>query len=170
MTPELFLAIGVRPALALLPPKMDTAEARALIISIALQESRLTERRQRDPGTARGYTQFEKGTTQGIDGVLTHHATSALARRLCQALDVEPTRDGVYAAMEYHDVLCAGFSRLLLWTLPGGLPGPSEPWVGWDCYIDAWRPGRPRKDSWETCFRQAWTTVLGHAPTEVLTV
>ena len=60
MTPAQFLRFAIDPALSLLPPVMDTRAARAMIISICLQESRLQHRRQIG-GPARGFAQFERG-------------------------------------------------------------------------------------------------------------
>ncbi len=54
MTPAEALASAVVPALSLLPGKMDTPEARVMLLAIGLQESHLTFRRQRPTGPARG--------------------------------------------------------------------------------------------------------------------
>ncbi len=98
--------------------------------------------------------------------MLEHPATRIVARELCATLDIEPTIAGVYEAVAFNDILCAGFARLLLWTLPQALSGPNEPSAGWDCYVDAWRPGTPRPETWEPFFAEAWEMVLGHAPEE----
>src|SRR3954463_14612266 len=113
MTPDLFLRTAIVPGFSLLPEAMDSAEARACVLAIALQESALGRRRQMAGGPARGFAQFEKA---GISGVLGHEASQSQAIALCETLNVAPTLDGVYAAIEYQDVLCAGFARLLLWT------------------------------------------------------
>lgn len=157
MTPDLFLRTAIVPALALLPDQMDSAEARAMILAIALQESSLRYRRQRGNGPARSLCQFEKA---GIGGVLLHPVTILKATALCEALSVEPTVDAVYAAIEYQDVLCAGFARLLLWTSPLNLAGPAEPPAAWRLYLDSWKPGAPRPDEWRSNFAIAWHTVL----------
>lgn len=156
MTPDVFLRTAIGPALSLLPPQMDGAEARALLVAIALQESGLHARRQRG-GPARGYTQFEKA---GIEGVLMHSASSLKAMTLCEQLNVVPSVEGVYLAIEYSDVLCAGFSRLLLWTAHDALPGPNDPESGWSLYRTCWRPGTPRHDTWNGHFARAWNAVL----------
>lgn len=160
MTPDLFLRTAVVPALGLLPPKMDSAEARALIVSIALQETGLWRRRQMAGGPARSFVQFEPGATAGISGVLQHHATALHAVTLCEVLSIVPTVEAVYTASEYQDVLCAGFARLLLWTSRLPLAGPDDPTAGYHLYLDAWRPGTPRPAPWPSHFRTAWDTVL----------
>lgn len=153
MTPALFVEIALSPALRLLPAQMDSPAARAMMITIALQESRLLHRRQIG-GPARGYAQFEMGG--GVRGVLTHRASAEHAKRVCAALDYQPTPDVVYAAIEHNDILACVFSRLLLWTLPGALPARSEHDKAWSAYIAAWRPGKPHRSTWNTFYDQAW--------------
>jgi hypothetical protein len=155
MTPAIFLRTAVDPALALLPERMTSPEARALIVAIASQESSLVHRRQ-FAGTARSYLQFE---IPGIEGVLTHEGTWAYARGACVDLDVLPTAPGVYIAIEYQDVLACAFARLLLWTLPGQLPQASDTDEAWMQYVGLWRPGKPRPERWAANFRDAWTAV-----------
>ena len=156
MTPALFLDVALSPALRMLPPKMDTPEARALLVAIALQESELRNRRQMSGGPARGYFQFERA---GVTGVLKHRVSSELARAVCGALDLAPTVGQVHRAIEYHDVLAVGFARLLLWTLPVRLPTRHEPKDAYAQYIDAWRPGTPRPADWPANFTAAWRIV-----------
>ena len=99
-------------ALALLPPKMDSVEARVLLLAIALQESGFKSRRQYGNGPARGYWQFE--AAGGVIGVLAHHSTASRARIVCGLRDVKPVVQDVHAALEFDDVLAAAFARLLL--------------------------------------------------------
>jgi hypothetical protein len=155
MTPDLFMRLGLEPALDLLPPQMDTADARAFLIAIALQESRLIHRRQIG-GPARGYFQFELA---GVDAVLTHHRSGDLALRLCLDLDIGPTVPAVYQAIEFNDVVAAGFARLLIWTLPTSLPRRTEFAESYAQYLAAWNPGRPRPQTWEGNFLDAWAQV-----------
>jgi hypothetical protein len=155
------LTIAVGPALSLLPPKMDTAAARAMLVAIALQESDLDHRRQR-PGPARGYWQFERGnstTRAGVYGVLTHPQTAALARETIVRLDYEPSVSVVHEAIEDNDVLACVFARLLLWTLPVRLPQPAETELAWKQYLDAWRPGRPHPERWPSRYALAWCEI-----------
>src|SRR6476646_617594 len=81
-------------ALALLPKKLDTPEARVLLLAIGLQESRLVDRYQvldgGAKGPARGLWQFERGTKAsrgGVWGVFLHRASSDPLRLLCRARD-----------------------------------------------------------------------------------
>lgn len=157
MTLELFDEIGLSPALALLPSAMDKPEARAMILSIALQESQLQARRQFGHGPARSYAMFE--LTGGIEGVLTHAATRGHARRLCLDLDIGPTAPAVYEAIEFNDVLAAGFARLNLWWLPQRLPAQTMPEVGWSQYLQTWNPGKPRVETWDENWHRAWALV-----------
>lgn len=162
MTPDLLLRIGIRPALSLLPPAMSSAEAEAFLLAIAIQESDgLRARRQYLGGPARSFWQAEEGG--GFKGVLTHPATAAHARALCRTLVVPPTYTAVYVAIEFHDVLAAGFARLLLWTLPSRLPRRHEPDEAWRQYADkdtgAWRPGKPHPSKWPASWAQAWQAI-----------
>jgi len=159
MTTGLFLRTAIEPALALLPEAMHTPEARALVLAIALQESRLRHRRQIG-GPARGYCQFEQGG--GCTGVLTHRASTVHAQVICTALDVTPTPAAVYAALEFQDLLAASFARLLLWTDPEALPtdqGMDGAEAGWRIYLRTWRPGKPHEGTWPECYARAWSTV-----------
>ena len=151
-------------AFSLVPPAMDTVEARALLLAIGLQESRFQSRRQSFGGPARGFWQFERAG--GVLGVLRHRATAALADTACHALRYR-TRlpDGSLADYELHgilednDPLACVFARLLLWTLPDALPSRDEPELAWLQYLAAWRPGRPHRNSWNAHYTRAWDLV-----------
>ena len=155
MTPITWLVAGLGPALQLLPPTMDTPEARAMLTAIALQESRLQHRRQIQ-GPARSYLQFEQG---GIAGVLRHHASKPHALEVLSELDYPADTGALHAAFEHNDVLAAAFGRLLLFTLPQKLPGPHQADAAWGQYIDAWRPGKPHRETWDNFFISAWSIV-----------
>jgi hypothetical protein len=150
---ETFIRGGLGPALALLPPELDSAEARTLVLAICLQESGLSRRRQVvrrsgrlvADGPAIGYAQFE---LTGVRGVLLHPVSHDPARSLCFELDVDPTAAEVHAAMEHCDALAAGFARLLLYTEPAPLPSPLAVEEAWLYYLRCWRPGKPRRDDW----------------------
>ncbi len=158
MRPDLFVRTALSPGLSLLPPAMDTPEARALIIAICLQETGLAKRRQLGGGSARGYAQFEP---VGVRGVLKHAASGAHLREVCQALDVAGNHQAIHRAIEFHDVLTVCCARLLLRTLPDALPQRDEEAVAWSQYLDAWQPGTPRPETWVTNFFHAWAVVAG---------
>ncbi len=146
----------VLPGLSLLPTKMDTLKARAHLLAIGFQESGFENRKQIG-GPARGFWQFERGG--GIHGVLTHPSTSAIITDVCKRLVVPADIDICYGLVAYHDALACCFARLLLWTLPRPLPGKDDVEEAWSQYIMAWGPGKPRKETWERCYRSAWTMV-----------
>lgn len=156
MTPAVFRDVALRPALRLLPPAMTSIEAEAILLAIALQESRLVYRKQ-ILGPARGYLQFERNG--GVMGVLSHPKTYRHAAALCAALDVQANASAVYEALIYQDVLAAGFGRLLLWTVPGRLPTRDEADRAWSQYIAGWRPGKPHPQTWNECWARAWAAV-----------
>ncbi len=159
MTAHRFLSTAIDPALTMLPAKMTSVEARAMVIAIAWQESKLEARRQKPTGPARGYCQFERDG--GVAGVLTHRSSRVPAAAVCTLLDIDPTVEECYRAIEFQDVLAAAFARLLLWTLPEKMPGKFEPEIGWRLYLKAWRPGKPRPAGWPESYAVAWQTIEG---------
>lgn len=144
-------------AFALLPAKMDTPAARALLLTIALQESRCCTRYQFGGGPARGFFQFETG---GIAGVVTHRASKSHLEAVCQTLLYPPAVSALYAAIEHNDVLATVCARLLLWTDAKPLPDPQDPQAAWEMYLRTWRPGKPRRASWDGFYFEAWNAFL----------
>ncbi len=143
--------------LALLPARMDTPEARVMLLAIGLQESRFVHRRQIG-GPARGFWQFEKGTRAsrgGVWGVFLHAVSKDHLAALCKARSVACDPDAIYAALEYDDVLAAGVARLLLWTDPKALPAIGDSDAAWSLYLRTWRPGRPHPQTWPALYAQA---------------
>lgn len=162
MTPETFLDIAVGPALSMLPARMDSREARVMLVAICYQESTLRHRIQL--GTqgqyGRGYPQFEEGNAQsrgGVWGVLHHAATHTYAVRLCQALDIEPRASQVHEAIAWNDMLALGFARLNLWWFPE--PMATDEATGLYQYLETWRPGIPRPEDWPESWRIAQEAV-----------
>lgn len=163
MLPEAFVIVGLIPGLSLLPQDMDTPEARAFLLAIGLQESKLTYRRQ-IRGPARSYLMFER---TGVAGVLRHpasrdHAADVLRRLDYGALLRQPMADrskAVLAVLEHHDPLAIVFARLLIKTLPAPLPTREESGGAWSQYLDAWQPGKPRELDWAANFWDAWRVV-----------
>jgi hypothetical protein len=155
MTPEFLLSHTMPAAMALLPAKMDTPEALAMLITIALQESALTHRTQVG-GPARGYWQFE--LLGGVTGVMTYYPLLETTRSVCDALGYPRSPQAIYQAIADNDVLACAFARLLLWTLPAPLPRRGEVERAWSQYRAAWRPGRPRHETWEANFDLAWAS------------
>jgi hypothetical protein len=159
MTPARFLATAIDPALALLPLKMASDQARAMVLAVCWQESKLSARRQQPTGPARGFAQFERDG--GVAGVLSHRSSRVAAAKVCQALVVEASVEAVYRAIEFQDVLAAAFARLLLWTVPDPMPGKFEPEIAWRIYLKAWRPGKPKPEAWPESYAVGWQTVEG---------
>lgn len=143
-------------ALSLLPPKMDTPEARNFLVAIVLQESNAEHRRQIQ-GPAMGFAQFEKGG--GVEGVLSHPATTNHIRAVLQAMAYDFTPETSYRAIEHNDVLAMVYARLLLYSLPQRLPGQWEHELAWSQYLKAWRPGKPHPATWAGNYREGWARV-----------
>ncbi|PZP58290.1 hypothetical protein [Pseudoxanthomonas winnipegensis] len=137
---------AITPALRLLPPRMDTLQARVEMLAICGQEADFRHRWQVvDParpevrGPARGLFQFERGG--GVRGVLRHAQTAAAAAALCLTRGVAADERAVYEALAGDDVLAAGFARLLLWSDPAPLPAVGDVNGAWQLYLRTWRPG-----------------------------
>ena len=164
MTPVDVLELAIRPALRLLPERMSSPAAVALLLAIGLQETRFKHRRQVPKGPALGLWQFERGGVRACSGhfcwgVLVHPATrphaEAVLRRLLYPIDAA----AVHAAIQHNDVLAAVFARLLLFTLPQALPGPRDVEAAWQQYLAAWRPGKPHRRTWAGFYATGWELV-----------
>lgn len=154
MTLQDILAVGILPALRLLPERMTSEAAVRFLLAIGLQES-LFQHREQIRGPARSYFMFEM---IGIEGVLRHPASAEYAHGLCRVLGYEPDLSDVYYAIKHNDCLASGFARLLLWRLPDDLPTTAAD--GWDQYLETWRPGKPRRALWPDNWRSAQEVVL----------
>lgn len=151
MTPHRLLRTGIDPALAELEMQgiPATPEARRFLLAIAMQESALLHRRQvvqggDENGPASSFWQFEQGG--GCKGVLNHRSTAKRMTTVCEDYNVFATPEGLWTAMRFNDVVGAAVARLLIYTLPSGLPKTAE--EGWKQYLAAWRPGKPHLKSW----------------------
>jgi len=149
---DVILSRVVGPGLALLPSKMDSDRARVMLLAIGLQESRFEHRRQIG-GPARSFWQFERAG--GVQGVLRHPSTAALAKAVCKERGVEPDATAVYSRLEHDDLLACAFARLLLWSDPQPLPAPGYAAASWQLYLRTWRPGKPHRTTWDDLYRQA---------------
>lgn len=140
------------PGLALLPEKLRSIPAQVQLLATGLQESRLIHQKQIG-GPAAGLFQFEPGSMGGINEVLTHPSTKALAKRTCDALGVLPIRQEVYAALQKggptNDVLDVVFARLLLYPDPFPLASIKTHEDAWAYYVRRWHPGKPHRDTWD---------------------
>jgi hypothetical protein len=163
---QTILEQAVVPALAILPPKMDSPEARVMMFACGLQESRFLFRRQLGDGPARGFWQFEKGTRQsrgGVWGVYLHPASADLLKTLCNARSIRCEPGLIWEQLERDDVLAAGVARLLLWTHAKPLPALDDTGGSWAYYLSLWRPGKPHPETWDTQHEKARAVVLGAA-------
>lgn len=140
-------------AYQLLPANMNRKPATVLLLAIGLQESRLKHQKQIG-GPAHGLLQFERGG--GVHGVLTHKASRPHVLQLCLALDLQPTKEALYQALlGDNDILDFALGRLLLWTDSKPLPAVGEVQAAWECYVRNWRPGKPHRHTWDTCYADA---------------
>lgn len=152
-------AYTIPAAFSLLPGVMTSREARAMMLAIALQESKFHFRRQLGSGPARGFWQFEM--MGGVKGVLEHSSTRDIIIPITEMFCFGHTPQACHEAIQNHDVLAACFARLLLWTDPSTLPSPIEVDKGWKIYLANWRPGKPHPLEWPDNFSQAWQIVKG---------
>ena len=150
MTLDQITKTGINPALALLPPGMDTLQARVMLLAIGLQESRFEHRFQivqgkpGAKGPARGFWQFELGTAAsrgGVWGVFLHEASNGLLKKIAAQRGVALSPTNIWQAIESDDVLAAAVARLLLWTDAKPLPKLGDAEGAWQLYLRTWRPG-----------------------------
>jgi hypothetical protein len=150
-------------ALALLPGRMDSPEARAMLLAIGLQESGFADRRQEGGGPARGFWQFEQGGVRDVveNPVSASHLFPLLRLLLYPASTTPAAVKALQAALADNDILAAVCARLLLYIDPRPMPSPQEAAKGWAIYLARWRPGAPRPAAWPACYALAWRTVKG---------
>lgn len=156
---------AIAPALAMLPAQMDSPEARVMLLTIGLQESRFMYRFQKlagrpgEKGPARGFWQFERGTAVsrgGVWGVMLHDASRYWLNDLCTRRNVPFQADAIWQAIETDDVLAAGLARLMLFTDPKRLPAVDDANGAWQLYaFRTWRPGMPIRSTWDGFHQQA---------------
>jgi hypothetical protein len=154
----------------LFPAYLHTPEAMAMLLAIGMQESDFIHRQQlighhrnwweSVKGPARSFWQFE---LIGIQGVLEHPATRSMAITLCQRFGYPIDAGVLHRAVTHNDLLAAGFARLALYRLPYPLPARDQDENGWNQYIEAWRPGKPKPDRWPERFKRAWEIVNASA-------
>lgn len=152
--------------LALFPAKYNTPEARAMMLSIGLQESDFQARQQlvgnhrnwweSINGPAVSFWQFER---IGIRGVLEHRSTGPLIRNVLAMLGYPADLETIYQALKHNDILAVCFARLLLYRVPEALPGPDDVAEAWRQYVWAWAPGKPKPERWLDRYIQAWEIV-----------
>jgi len=141
------------PASAALPELIGIPrswQADRLLLTIAGQESGLDHRRQAGDGPANSFWQFEP---IGVLGVLGHRATAHRAMALCKALRVPAMVEGIHGAMQWNDTLALGMARLNLWPNPKPLPTSED--AAWAYYVDVWKPGKPRAETWKQWWEAA---------------
>lgn len=143
-------------AMSLLPPQLDSPEARIMLLAIGLQESELTWRCQKG-GPAHGCWQFE---LTGVRGVMANDKARLLLLDVCAKRGITtPNSIMIYSALVSDDVLAAALARLLLWTDPRPLPAIGDMQGAWIYYIRNWAPGKPRFSSWPENYARAVSVI-----------
>jgi len=169
MTPEILNSTIFPAAFSLLPAGMDSVQARAMLLAIGLQESKLRYRAQLVGGAvnwwesrnppAHGWFQFER---PAIGLLLKHAATKLLLERVLTDLEYPADDSILHQALRDNDLLAVCFARALLRTVPESLPEQREQQRGWEQYLWAWRPGKPHPETWAENWSKAWETILRH--------
>jgi hypothetical protein len=142
-------------ALSLLPPKMNSPEAKALLTAICLQESGF-KHRQQVGGPAKGLWQWE---LPQVGLVLRHDVVGPLARDVLAALvytEGSSPHESIHDAMQHNDILQCAFSRLLLWPDAAPLPKQGDVQGALATYLRVWRPGKPHPEKWPANWAAAW--------------
>jgi hypothetical protein len=143
----------VRQSLALLPPALTSDSAAIQLITTALQESGFTTRQQSGNGPAHGFWQCEQGG--GVAGVLSNRATRDMALALCNVRHVLPYPGSVWNALLEDDPFAGAWARLIYWADPAPLPSLQDVPGSWAYYLNNWRPGAPRPETWAPFHAQA---------------
>ena len=163
---------SIKPALVMLPARMRSREAIAVLLAIGLQESKFENRRQIGGGPGRGLWQFEKNG--GVAGVIRHRSSGDIAQDVSVARAVPKWRpevfiNTVYQQLEHDDVLAAAFARLLLWTDPKALPALNDAEGAWQLYLRTWRPGAYTRGTpeYRAMLRKKWGSYYAQALQEV---
>lgn len=136
----------------LLPDKMNSREAKAMMLAIGMQESRFIFRHQQT-GPAGGFWEFEEA---GVRGVMGHPASRGLASDILSTMSYAPTVAMIQDALDHNDILAAVMARLLLWTHPAPLPREGEYGKAYSYYLTLWRPGHPRPETFPPFYQEAW--------------
>jgi hypothetical protein len=144
-------------ALKMLPFRMDTSGAQAMLLAICLQESAALHRRQARGGPARSLWQFE---IAGVRGVLNHPSSGPLIRDVLGRMGYNDAPETSHVAMVHNDVLACCYARCLLWTHPRPLPAPDDENESFGQYLACWRPGKPRPADWAGNYAEAWALVM----------
>lgn len=159
----------IRPALGLLDQSLRTRPAEAMLLAIALQESGIRDRVQRQAGVrewwqsegpARGWWQFERDG--GVAGVLRLSKTRLVVAPVLDLLRYPPQPAIIHDALAHNDTLACVMARALLVSVPQPLPGPAAPGEAWRQYLWAWRPGKPHPATWDGFYAAAWAAVNGN--------
>lgn len=151
---------------ALLPGKMTSVEATAMLLAIGLQESGFIARQQGGTwnhpgdGPAMSWWQFE--LNGGVKELLTNPTTKPILNPILALLGYpDHTPVAIHEAMEHNDVLACVMARLLLWIDSAPMPPRTNARAGWTIYLRNWRPGKPHPDEWPDNFDHAWRIITG---------
>ena len=142
-------------AMELLPEKMNSPEAKALLTAICLQESGFKHRKQIG-GPALGFFMWE---LPQVGLVLRHEVIGPMALKVLADLAYSvgaPPFEKIHDAMQHNDVLQCAFSRLLLWPDAAPLPKRGDVQGALAAYLRVWRPGKPRPLEFPGNWAQAW--------------
>jgi hypothetical protein len=117
MTPELFLASVIRPALARLGMSDDKAER--LLMGTAAHESNFLNTRQRGGGPALGYFQMEPATHDDCwKNCINFHPNLKAKITGCMIPAVKPFPE----LMMTNSIYAAAMARIKYWRAPGVIP------------------------------------------------
>lgn len=147
MTPGLLLKLVVRPVVAYLDWPQP-AEREALLVAIAMQESKLRYRRQVPRGPAQSWWQIEPPTA--VDCLRRCPPVRELWRELGLGLWLGdgPKDQGRIEGLAESELGACAVAAGILRLHPGALPWIDEPEKAWRYYLAAWRPGKPRIEGW----------------------
>lgn len=141
------------------PRSIERGErACVMLTAIALQESDGRWRTQRPHGPARSWWQLEPIAVRDVLTRARHVVGFALVDHGLAAASA----DKVHASLAKPELddLAATIARAFLWLDPEPLPDVADENATWECYIRAWRPGKPLRERWAPRLadaRRAWS-------------
>lgn len=152
VTPETLSKLVIGPVVAHLNWPQPR-EREVLLCAIAIQESKLKYRRQMPRGPAMSFWQIEGKTANDCVGRCTP------VRDFCKGwVGVSgfsnPGSLGEYA-IRYNDAVACAIAAGILRLHPSLLPEVGDEDGAWRTYVGAWRPGKPRPNSWPDAYKQA---------------
>lgn len=154
------------PALKFLPPQLDSINVRVLLLSIGFQESGFVSRVQvkddnmQDDIVGKGFYQFTYIACKDVYEFQTNRFNFL---DILNQLRIQNSARAVHTAIQFHDILATITARIFLYQSPLSVPCCDDYKSMWYIYKSRWRPGRPRRENWDTHCKRAKEIVIKYS-------